>query len=97
MNLRILVLLCGLCSAALAAEKPNIIFLLADDQTIGVMGSYRNPEVITPHLDRLASDGVRFRIHCNTTSICMANRCSVLLELHEYRHSSNFDSRSHTP
>jgi arylsulfatase A-like enzyme len=90
-NLRILLLLCGLCSAAFAAEKPNILFLLTDDQTIGAMGCYGNQDVITPHLDKLASDGVRFRNHYDTTSICMASRCSVLTGLYEYRHGSNFD------
>lgn len=91
MDLRILLLLCGLCSAAFAAEKPNIIFLLTDDQTIGALGCYGNQDVITPHLDQLASDGVRFRNHYDTTSICMASRCSVLTGLYEYRHGCNFD------
>lgn len=91
MNLRILLLLCALCSAAFAAEKPNIIFLLTDDQTIGAVGCYGNKDVITPNLDRLASEGVRFANHYDTTSICMASRCSVLTGLYEYRHGCNFD------
>jgi choline-sulfatase/glucosamine-6-phosphate deaminase len=60
MNLRVFLLFCGLCSAALAVEKPNIVFLLTDDQTIGALGCSGNPDVITPHLDKLASDGVHF-------------------------------------
>lgn len=91
MNLRILLLFCALCSAAYAAEKPNIIFLLTDDQTIGAVGCYGNKDVITPNLDRLASDGTRFANHYDTTSICMASRCSVLTGLYEYRHGCNFD------
>ena len=91
MNLRVLLLFCGLCSAALAVEKPNIVFLLTDDQTIGALGCSGNPDVITPHLDKLASDGVHFRNHYDTTSICMASRCSVLTGLYEYRHGCNFD------
>ncbi len=91
MNLRVLLLFCGLCSAALAVEKPNIVFLLTDDQTIGALGCSGNPDVITPHLDKLASDGVHFQNHYDTTSICMASRCSVLTGLYEHRHGCNFD------
>lgn len=74
-----------------AEKKPNIIFFLTDDQTIGAVGCYGNKDVITPNLDRLAGDGVRFVNHYDTTSICMASRCSVLTGLYEYRHGCNFD------
>ena len=70
---------------------PNIVFLLSDDQTFRAAGCYGNPQIITPHLDQLASQGVRFTNHYNTTSICMASRCSVLTGLYEYRHGCNFD------
>lgn len=77
-------------SSLAAAERPNIVFLFSDDQTIGAVGCYRNKDVITPNLDKLASDGVRFANHYDTTSICMASRCSVLTGLYEYRHGCNF-------
>jgi arylsulfatase A-like enzyme len=73
-----------------AAERPNIVFLFSDDQTARAVGCYGNADVITPHLDKLAHDGVRFTNHYNTTSICMASRCSVLTGLYEYRHGCNF-------
>lgn len=75
---------------AAGASKPNIIFLLTDDQTARAVGCYGNKDVITPHLDKLASQGVRFRNYYNTTSICMASRCSILTGLYEYRHGCNF-------
>lgn len=78
-------------AAAPTPARPNIVFLLTDDQTVRAAGSYGNPEVITPHLDQLARDGVRFTRHYNTTSICMASRVSVLTGLYEYRHGCNFD------
>ena len=78
-------------SAAGATGKPNIVFLFSDDQTARAVGCYGNKEVITPHLDRLAAEGVRFTNHYNTTSICMASRCSVLTGLYEYRHGCNFE------
>lgn len=83
----------GLCSFAgqlPAEDRPNIVFLFSDDQTERAIGCYGNEEIKTPHLDRLASDGVRFTNHYNTTAICMASRCSVLTGLYEFRHGCNF-------
>ena len=86
----------GLLVAATAAAgsspapRPNLVFLFSDDQTARAIG-YENPEVVTPHLDQLAREGVRFTNHYNTTSICMASRCSVLTGLFEYRHGCNFE------
>lgn len=73
------------------AAPPNIVFLLSDDQTARAVGCYGNPDVVTPNLDQLASEGVRFTNHYNTTAICMASRCSVLTGLYEYRHGCNFE------
>lgn len=42
------------------APRPNILFILTDDQGWPTLGSYGNRRVPTPHLDRLAADGVRF-------------------------------------
>jgi arylsulfatase A-like enzyme len=93
---RLLLSLCVILSSSglhhLAfADRPNIIFLFSDDQTVGAVGCYGNKGIITPNLDKLASEGVRFANHYNTTSICMASRCSVLTGLYEYRHGCNFD------
>ena len=52
-----------------AEQKPNIIYLMADDQNVGSVGCYGNPEVVTPNMDQLASDGVIFDRHYNTTAI----------------------------
>lgn len=81
----------GPAHAAAAPARPNLIFLLADDLAAGAVGYSGNRDVITPHLDRLARDGVRFVSHYDTTSICMASRCTVLTGLYEYRHGCNFD------
>ncbi len=73
-----------------ADTRPNIIFLLTDDQTVGTVGCYGNKDVITPNIDKLAREGVRFANHYDTTSICMASRSSILTGLYEYRHGCNF-------
>ncbi len=85
-------LLVPLVTTTLAADapKPNIIFLLADDLAAGAVGYSGNKDVITPNIDKLAHDGVRFMNHYDTTSICMASRCSIMTGLYEYRHGCNF-------
>jgi len=75
--------------AATESQRPNIIYLMSDDQTIGALGCNGN-KVITPNLDKLASEGERFLNHYDTTSICMARRASVMTSRHEYRHGCNF-------
>lgn len=74
----------------LSAAKPNIVFLLADDQCTYSVGCYGNKDVKTPHMDRLGADGVIFDNHYVTTSICMASRATVMTGLYEYRHGCNF-------
>ncbi|TWT50464.1 Arylsulfatase [Rubripirellula amarantea] len=73
-----------------AAERPHIVFLLADDQNTLSAGCYGNPEVQTPQMDRLAKDGVVFDRHYNTTSICMASRASIFTGMYEYKTGTNF-------
>ncbi|WP_111709774.1 sulfatase family protein [Lutibacter citreus] len=77
-------------SSVNAQERPNIIFLFSDDQTINTLGAYGNKDIITPNLDKLADKGIRFTNHYNTTSICMASRACVMTGLYEYRHGTNF-------
>ncbi len=50
----------GMANTAYAAEKPNIVILLTDDQGYGDLRCYGNPEVSTPNIDRLASEGTLY-------------------------------------
>ncbi|MDB4484506.1 sulfatase [bacterium] len=70
--------------------KPNIIFLMADDQNTLSMGCYGNPEVQTPNMDRLANDGMIFDRHYDTTAICMGSRANVFTGMYEYKTGCNF-------
>ena len=74
-----------------AAPRPNIVFLLADDQCTYSMGCYGNRDVRTPQLDRLGAEGMIFDCHYDTTAICMASRACVFTGLFEYRHGCNFE------
>lgn len=74
-------LLLGLAGAA---EKPNILFVLTDDQGWTSLGCYGNEHVATPHLDRLAADGIRFT-DAYVTSQCTPTRASLLTGQHTAR------------
>ena len=60
-----------------SASRPNIIFLLTDDQRADAMGCAGNPVIQTPALDDLAANGVRFSNCFVTTSICASSRASI--------------------
>ena len=55
--------------AARAADRPNIIFILADDYGIGEVGCYGADHYKTPHIDALARSGTRYA-HAYTISLC---------------------------
>lgn len=76
--------------ACTAAEKPNIVYLMADDQSTYSMGCYGNADVKTPNLDQLAADGMVFDNHYDTTAICMASRATVMTGMYEYKTGCNF-------
>jgi arylsulfatase len=68
-------------------EKPmNILFFLADDLRWNSLGCAGNDVVITPEIDSLAKDGIRFGNARVTTSICMVSRASLLTGQHMSRH-----------
>jgi arylsulfatase A-like enzyme len=73
----------------LKRRKPNIIFLLTDDQRWDAMGAMGNTIIQTPHLDALAHDGLLFRNAYVTTSICCVSRASILSGQYESRHKIN--------
>ncbi len=77
--------------ATSADQRPNIIFLMADDQATYSMGCYGAPEARTPNLDQLAKEGIVFDNHYDTTAICMASRANVMTGLYEYRTGCNFE------
>ena len=87
----------GVVGAQSPESRPNIIYLMADDQNVGSVGCYGNPEVVTPNMDRLASDGVLFRRHYNTTAICMASRATVFTGMYEYKTGTNFSHGNMKP
>ena len=85
------ILLIALVATVQSAERPNIIFLLTDDQTTYSLGCYGNRDVQTPNMDSLAADGMAFDNYYNTTAICMASRANIMTGKFEYRNGCNFE------
>jgi arylsulfatase A-like enzyme len=73
-------------AGALGAPRPNLLFILTDDQRWDTLGAAGNPVIQTPHLDQLAGEGARFTQAFVTTSICAVSRASVFSGQYERRH-----------
>ncbi|MBU3024163.1 sulfatase family protein [Zobellia galactanivorans] len=70
--------------------KPNIIFVLTDDQRWDALGFAGNTIIKTPNMDKLAQSGVYFKNALVTTPICAASRATILTGLYERTHDFNF-------
>jgi len=65
-----------------AANKPNIVFIFADDLGYGELGSYGQEKIRTPNLDRLADEGMRFTQHYAGSPVCAPSRNVLLTGKH---------------
>ena len=68
------------------AQPRNVIFILVDDMRHDVMGFTGHPFIKTPHMDRLAGEGVHFRNAFVTTSLCSPSRASILTGQYMHKH-----------
>ena len=68
------------------SDKPNIICILTDDQGAWALGCYGNNELQTPHIDKLASEGIRFTNFFCTSPVCSPARASLLTGLMPSQH-----------
>lgn len=71
-----------------APEKPNIVFILCDDLGYGDIGVFhqnekKGPRLHTPHLDKLAKDGIQLRAHYAPAPVCAPSRASLFLGQHQ--------------
>ena len=82
---------CGILSSP-AADRPNIVLILADDMGYSDLGCYGG-EIKTPHLDRLAENGIRYTQAYNTSK-CWTTRISLLTGLYHHRSNRNFENTS---
>jgi arylsulfatase A len=69
-------------------ERPNIVYILADDMGFGDIRSYNpNSQVNTPNIDRIASNGMRFTNAHSSSSVCSPTRYSILTGRYAWRTS----------
>ncbi|MBT6167147.1 MAG: sulfatase-like hydrolase/transferase, partial [Verrucomicrobia bacterium] len=80
----------GQSSSSLFADqnspRPNVVFILTDDQRSDALGCMGHPHLKTPHIDRLAQEGLLFKNHFCTTSLCSPSRASILGGLYAHSH-----------
>lgn len=82
------ILLCGLLLASAPASQrpPNLVFILTDNQGAWTLGCYGNQDIRTPHIDRLASQGVRFTRALSSNAVCSPTRATFLTGLIPSQH-----------
>lgn len=71
---------------AAPSVRPNILFILTDDQRWNTLGCMGDTNIMTPHIDQLAHEGVLFKNHFVTTSICCCSRASIFTGEYMRRH-----------
>lgn len=87
-----LFLLCGsLWRCAAVENRPNILFIIADDLGYGELGCYGGREIPTPNIDALASGGVRFTNGYVTAPFCAASRAALLTGRYQTRFGFEFN------
>ena len=60
------------------SKRPNILFIFTDQQRFDALGAAPNPIIKTPHLDRLAREGVLFSSTFSPSPVCVSARCSLI-------------------
>lgn len=63
-------------------QRPNIIYMIADDLGYGDLGSFGQENIQTPNLDRMAEEGMRFTRHYAGSTVCAPSRASLMTGLH---------------
>lgn len=69
-----------------AQEKPNIVFILADDLGYGDVGCYGAPDIETPNIDRIATEGIRFTDFYANGAVCSPTRIAFLTGRYQQRY-----------
>ena len=71
--------LCIACATSVCAQpRPNIVVILCDDLGYGDLECYGHPHIKTPHLNRLAAEGIRFTDFYSAAPVCSPSRVGLL-------------------
>ncbi|HSG72153.1 MAG TPA: sulfatase [Planctomycetaceae bacterium] len=87
---------CGLTCLRIArteAAPPNIVIIFADDLGYGDLGCYGHPTIKTPHLDRMAAEGIRFTQFYAAAPVCTPSRAGLLTGRYPIRSGMCSDKR----
>ncbi len=71
-------------SSSAKAERPNILFIMSDDHAYQAISAYSDHLIQTPHIDRIAKEGMLFTNACVTNSICAPSRAVILSGKHSH-------------
>jgi arylsulfatase A len=71
-------LVCLTTSLVFAQQKPNVIYIYADDMGYGELGSYGQQKIKTPNLDKIAKEGIKFTQHYTGAPVCAPARCILM-------------------
>src|ERR1039457_1315970 len=72
-------------SDAKTASRPNILFILADDLGYADLSIYGRPDIKSPNIDRIGSDGMRFTQAYANSAVCSATRTALITGRYQYR------------
>ncbi len=86
------VLFCGSLIAGTYAAKPNLVIFYADDLGWGELGCQGNKEIPTPHIDSIATNGVRFTNGYVAATYCSPSRAGLLTGRYPTRFGHEFNS-----
>jgi arylsulfatase A len=84
----LLALLAGI-GGCVAAERPNVILIMADDVGYECFGAYGSTQYRTPNIDRMAGQGMRF-LHCHSQPLCTPSRVKIMTGISNVRNYSGF-------
>lgn len=76
----------ALLAPSAPARPPNVVFILTDNQGAWTLGCYGNPDIKTPHIDRLAAEGMRFTRALSSNPVCSPTRATFLTGLLPSQH-----------
>lgn len=92
----LLLALAGVAAQGADGQRPNIVFILADDLGYGDLGCYGQTKIRTPNIDRLAAQGMRFTQHYSGNAVCAPSRCVLMTGKHP-GHAFIRDNRATKP